>query len=138
MCSLQPPPAEQKRCASPRKLFLKEFRVKILSLEDEAARLNGLLGEGWSLGTEGSRRLAEDAAHAAAHPGDFEDDDDVWEDAQRPRHFEDDDVWEDDDDVEDDDDDDDDWEHTDEEQEGEGGFGRRALTFEEASQETRC
>ena len=110
-------------------------RVKILSLEDEAARLNGLLGEGWPLGTEGSRRLAEDAAHAAAHPEDFEDDDDDWEDAQRPRHFEDDDDWGDDEDLEDDDDD---WEDADEEQEGEGGFGRRALTFEEAPQETRC
>ena len=52
-------------------------RVKILSLEDEAARLNGPLGEGWPLGTEGSRRLAEDAAHAAAHPEDFEDDGDT-------------------------------------------------------------
>ena len=116
---------------------MREFRVKILSLEDEAARLNGLLGGGWPLGTEGSRRLAEDAAHAAAHPEAFEDDDDDdWEDAQRPRHFEDDDDWEDDGDLEDDDDDD--WEDTDEEQEGEGGFGRRALTFEEAPQETRC
>ena len=118
MCSLQPPPAEQKRCASPRKLFLREFRVKILSLEDEAARLDGLLGEGWPLGTEGSRRLAEDAAHAAAHPEDFEDDDDDWEDAQRPIAS--------------------DWKHTYEEQEGEAVFGRRALTFEQTPQDTRC